>query len=114
MKNLGQRHPTLTLALVPELLAIHPMFETPEPNVEEPSCILLNCQIYYLLCFKFEIINNQTCPLTNKTDVSILILVFNAASKCNSIISLLEDKTVKHYSYLRDIMPHLVPSLQVL
>lgn len=40
MKNLGLRHPTLTLALVPELLAIHPMFETPEPNVEEPSCIL--------------------------------------------------------------------------
>ncbi|VVC31823.1 Armadillo-type fold,Armadillo-like helical [Cinara cedri] len=83
MKNLGLRHPTLTLALVPELLAIHPMFETPEPNVEEPSY------------------------------VSILILVFNAASKCNSIISLLEDKTIKHYSYLRDIMPHLVPTLQL-
>ncbi|CAH1723711.1 integrator complex subunit 4 [Aphis gossypii] len=83
MKNLGLRHPTLTLALVPELLAIHPMFETPEPNVEEPSY------------------------------VSVLILVFNAASKCNSIISLLEDKTIKHYSYLRDIMPHLVPSLQL-
>lgn len=46
-------------------------------------------------------------------DVSVLILVFNAASKCNSIISLLEDKTIKHYSYLRDILPHLVPSLQV-
>lgn len=49
----------------------------------------------------------------HKLDVSVLILVFNAASKCNSIISLLEDKTIKHYSYLRDIMPHLVPSLQV-
>lgn len=49
----------------------------------------------------------------NQTDVSVLILVFNAASKCNSIISLLEDKTIKHYSYLRDIMPQLVPSLQV-
>lgn len=45
MKNLGLRHPTLTLALVPELLAIHPMFETPEPNVDEPSCILL-CYFY--------------------------------------------------------------------
>jgi len=42
MKHLGLRHPTLTLALVPELLAIHPMFETPEPNVEEPTCILFN------------------------------------------------------------------------
>ncbi|XP_050424644.1 integrator complex subunit 4 isoform X2 [Adelges cooleyi] len=83
MRNLGLRHPILTLALVPELLAIHPMFETPEPYVEEPSY------------------------------VSVLILVFNAASKCNSIISLLEDKTIKHYSYLRDIMPQLVPSLQL-
>ncbi|XP_050525128.1 integrator complex subunit 4 [Daktulosphaira vitifoliae] len=83
MQNLGLRHSILTLALVPELLAIHPMFETPEPNVEEPSY------------------------------VSILIMVFNAASKCNAIVSLLEDKTIKHYSYLRDIMPHLVPSLQL-
>lgn len=51
MKNLGLRHPILTLAIVPELLAIHPMFETPEPNVEEPSCILYNL---YILCFIFK------------------------------------------------------------
>jgi len=49
MKNLGLRHPTLTLALVPELLAIHPMFETPEPNVEEPSCILK--YVYIIMSF---------------------------------------------------------------
>jgi len=49
MKNLGLRHSTLTLALVPELLAIHPMFETPEPNVEEPSCILK--YVYVIMSF---------------------------------------------------------------
>lgn len=52
MKNLGQRHSILTLALVPELLAIHPMFETPEPNVEDPSCILSIIFLFNVLYIK--------------------------------------------------------------
>lgn len=38
---LGASHPYLTLPLVPQLLARHPFFDTPEPDAEEPSCILL-------------------------------------------------------------------------
>ena len=47
------------------------------------------------------------------SDISILLLIFNAAQHCSTIIQLLEEKTVKHYSYLRDTMPHLVPYLPV-
>lgn len=38
---LGASHPYLTLPLVPQLLGRHPFFDTPEPDVDEPSCILL-------------------------------------------------------------------------
>lgn len=40
LQKIGQAHPELTLPLVPELLAIHPFFDTPEPDVEDPACIL--------------------------------------------------------------------------
>lgn len=40
-QKVGEGHPELTLPLVPELLAIHPFFDTPEPDVEDPICILL-------------------------------------------------------------------------
>jgi len=33
-------HPELTLPLVPELLNIHPFFDMPEHDVEDPACIL--------------------------------------------------------------------------
>lgn len=38
--KMGCLHASLTLPLVPELLAIHPFFDTPEPNVDDPACIL--------------------------------------------------------------------------
>lgn len=79
--KMGSLHASLALPLVPELLAIHPFFDTPEPNVDDPAY------------------------------VSILLLIFNAAQHCSTIIELLEEKTIKHYSYLRDTMPHLVPYL---
>lgn len=50
-QKVGERHPELTLPLVPELLAIHPFFDMPEPDVEDPICILLLLQQYYF-CFK--------------------------------------------------------------
>ncbi|XP_075235890.1 integrator complex subunit 4 [Lycorma delicatula] len=83
LQEIGSLHPELTLPLVPELLAIHPFFDMPEPDVEDP--------LY----------------------VSILILVFNAAQHSPTTIQLFEEHTLKHYSYLRDTMPNLVPSLKV-
>ncbi|CAH2225564.1 integrator complex subunit 4 isoform X1 [Pelobates cultripes] len=40
LKFLGSRHPTLVLSLVPELLSTHPFFDTPEPDMDDPACIL--------------------------------------------------------------------------
>lgn len=40
LKFLGERHPTLVLPLVPELLSTHPYFDTPEPDMDDPACIL--------------------------------------------------------------------------
>ncbi|GLH06977.1 Integrator complex subunit 4 [Gryllus bimaculatus] len=83
LQRVGQAHPELTLSLVPELLAIHPFLDMPEVDVEEPSY------------------------------VSILILVFNAAQHCPTMLQLFEESTLKHYCYLRDTMPSLVPALKV-
>lgn len=40
LKFLGSRHPTLVLPLVPELLSTHPFFDTAEPDMDDPACIL--------------------------------------------------------------------------
>lgn len=40
LQQLGERHPYLTLPLVPELLSIHPFIDMTEQNVEDPACIL--------------------------------------------------------------------------
>lgn len=39
--------------------------------------------------------------------------MFNAAQLMPAMISLLPEITIKHYSYLRDTMPHLVPALPI-
>ncbi len=46
---MGSLHASLTLPLVPELLAIHPFFDTPEPNVDDPACILYHTLLPKLL-----------------------------------------------------------------
>ncbi|XP_043515700.1 integrator complex subunit 4 [Frieseomelitta varia] len=79
---LGASHPYLTLPLVPQLLGRHPFFDTPEPDVDEPSY------------------------------ASVLVLVFNAALHCPSMHALFTEHASKHYHYLRDTMPHLVPRLR--
>lgn len=38
-------------------------------------------------------------------------MLFNAAQHLNPILSLFPDTTIKHYAYLRDTMPNLVPLL---
>lgn len=83
LQKLGERHPYLTLPLVPELLSLHPFLDMTEQNVEDPAYI---CN---------------------------LILVFNAAVNCPVMLSLFDEYTVKHYSYLKDTLPHLVPHLKL-
>ncbi|XP_054723879.1 integrator complex subunit 4-like protein 2, partial [Uloborus diversus] len=83
LQKLGERHPYLTLPLVPELLSIHPFIDMTEQNVEDPAYI---CN---------------------------LILVFNAAVNCPVMMSLFDEYTQKHYSYLKDTLPHLVPQLKL-
>lgn len=46
-------------------------------------------------------------------DICILILVLNAAQHCPTMIDLFEQHTLRHYSYLRDTMPSLVPVLKL-
>ncbi|KAI5745495.1 hypothetical protein M8J76_011490 [Diaphorina citri] len=84
LQKMGASHPSLTLPLVHTLLAIHPFFDTAEKSVDDPAYI------------------------------SVLILIFNAAQHCSTMLPLFEEKTIRHYSYLRDTMPHLVPHLNLL
>ncbi|EDW07603.1 integrator complex subunit 4 [Drosophila mojavensis] len=83
MRKIGQKHPHLVMAVTGHLLYVHPFFETPERDVEDPA----------YLC--------------------VLILVFNAAEHLVPIISLLPTATHRHYAYLRDSMPKLVPQLPI-
>nr|CAD7442838.1 unnamed protein product [Timema bartmani] len=104
LQKIGQSHPELTLPLVPELLAIHPFFDTPEPDVEDPACILHSHTLELELELFYNIQHLYVC---------ILILVFNAAQQSPTMLQLFEEHTLKHYSYLRDTMPTLVPALKV-
>ncbi|VVC88672.1 unnamed protein product, partial [Leptidea sinapis] len=62
------KHATLVLPLTTRLLAVHPFFDMPEPDVEDPS----------YMC--------------------VLILVLNAAQHCTTMLPLFEEHTVKHYT----------------
>ena len=70
-KHLGANHPDLTLPLVTSLLNIHPFFDTPEPDIEDPG----------YLCN--------------------LVLVLNAAQHCPTLTPLLDDHTKRHHAYLQ-------------
>ncbi|KAG6455584.1 integrator complex subunit 4 [Manduca sexta] len=83
VQRLGSSHASLVLPLTTRLLAVHPFFDMPEPDVEDPA---------------------YTC---------VLILVLNAAQHCTTMLPLFEEHTVKHYTYLRDTMPHFVPQLPI-
>ncbi|ETE60872.1 Integrator complex subunit 4, partial [Ophiophagus hannah] len=104
LKFLGGRHPTLVLPLVPELLGTHPFFDTPEPDMDDPACILSS---------------PHTCSAVNaaeefrfSTDIAVLVLIFNAAKSCPTMPALFSDHTFRHYAYLRDSLSHLVPPLR--
>jgi len=83
LEGVGKNHPWVILPLVPTLLATHPYLDTPERQPEEPDY------------------------------VCVLILVFNAAKGCNTMSTLFDENLLKHYHYLRDTLPHLVPELSI-
>jgi len=39
-QKLGEHHSELVYLLVPQLLSCHPYFDSPEPEMDDPSCIL--------------------------------------------------------------------------
>ena len=41
--NLGQHHPSLVVAMTPDLLSLHSYFESVEPDINDPACILAFC-----------------------------------------------------------------------
>lgn len=82
MKNLGSHHPHLALPLVPELLCLHPYFDTPEPDMDDAAYI------------------------------SVLMLVFNSTVECPTVMTMFQDHTWRHYHYLQDSLPDLVPKLK--
>lgn len=51
---MGSLHATLTLPLVPELLAIHPFFDTPEQNVDDPACKKYRTSKNYTLLVEYS------------------------------------------------------------
>lgn len=83
LEGVGKNHPWVVLPLVPQLLSMHPFFDTSEPDPEDPAY------------------------------VSVLILVFNAAKGCNTMATLFDDKLLRHYHYLKDTLPSLVPELHI-
>ena len=68
---------------MPELLSTHPFFATPEPSIDDPAY------------------------------VAILILVFNATAKSPTMLAMFPGHTTRHYGYLRDSQPDLVPHLDI-
>ena len=83
MQYLGKNNPNLVLPLMPEFLCLHPYFDTPEPEMDDPAYI------------------------------SVLVLVFNAASGNRTALPMFQEHTWRHYTYLRDSIPNMVPDLKV-
>ncbi|XP_059171251.1 integrator complex subunit 4-like [Physella acuta] len=83
-QQLGTKHPAHTLALAPDLLCLHPYLDTPEPDMDDPAYI------------------------------TVLVLVFNAASITPSMVPLFQEHTRRHYSYLRSCLQGYVPIIQSL
>ncbi|PVD19006.1 hypothetical protein C0Q70_21565 [Pomacea canaliculata] len=83
-QKLGQRHPQLTMMVSEELLCLHPYFDSPEPDMDDPAY------------------------------VTVLLAVFNAAAICPTMVALFPEHTRRHYTYLRSSMPELVPPIQAI
>lgn len=100
ISSLGLHHSSFIQSLVVELLGIHPIFDTPEQNIEDDCC---------KLPYKLEV--HKIIP--EFVDLAKLILVLNAASTHNEICSLIPSYVEKHYRYLRRSLPNLIPKIIV-
>lgn len=69
------------MSLVPELLSTHPFFATSEPDADDPAYI------------------------------GMVVIVLNAALKSPTIVPILPSHTRRHYPYLRDQYPELLPEI---
>jgi integrator complex subunit 4 len=85
-QHLGRRHPTFSASLANELLGVHSFFDLQEPSLDDHAYI------------------------------AILILIVNAAALHTDVLPLFERyKTfAKHYVYLKDAEPGLVPVIKSL
>ena len=83
---LGKNHAEFLPSLVQELLNIHPFLDLQEPSLED--------HLY----------------------IGVLILVVNGAAHSKEIIQVFEKYKVfsRHYTYLRDLVPELVPVIKEL
>lgn len=100
LQKVGMQHPELVLPLVPQFLCIHPFFDMAEPDVDNPQC-------------NYFIFNSVVTLNSFFVDICILILILNAGKNSPTITALLEPHTLRHYIYLRDTMPTLVPELNL-
>lgn len=83
LKHLGNQHQNLAVSLVPELLSTHPFFATSEPDVDDPAY------------------------------VGMVVIVLNAALNSPTIVPILPSHTRRHYPYLRDQYPELLPEISL-
>lgn len=47
LQKVGAQHPELVVALVPQLLNIHPFFDMAEPDVDNPQCNFVMICLFY-------------------------------------------------------------------
>ena len=78
---LGKNHPNFVAALTPKLLDLHPFFDTREIDISDANY------------------------------AAKMIMILNAAHKCPSVGQFFPPFVSRHYSYLRDVYPKLVPLL---
>lgn len=55
----------------------------------------------------------ESFSLMTAPDISVLMLVFNSAVECPTVLTMFQDHTWRHYHYLQDSLPDLVPKLKV-
>lgn len=81
---LGKNHAKFVLPLMNNFLSLHPFFDMPEPDMDDPMYI------------------------------ARLILIFNGAKENSTIISSMPKYVLDHYFYLKSKQPDLIPCLELI